>query len=189
MAWNKIKQNLESFLSPALMGRVEYRVTGYRYLPDKSGRCYIVVDNREVLNMSDAHPLIRWYQTEQEIKNDSCVKIPISKEDLEIVRKDSGGTVPEERLAVIIRNRKISIYAKEMMALQVALCKSDFYEAANLFLSDSIENSLGSKDILLNIFALVDRRVGKKRLASMAELIKLKHPGVQFFYELRCSTM
>ncbi|HYE09093.1 MAG TPA: hypothetical protein VEF53_02825, partial [Patescibacteria group bacterium] len=59
----------------------------------------------------------------------------------------------------------------------------------NKFLSISIEESIESKDILLNIFALVDRRIGKKRLLSMTEKMKLKHPIVQYFYELRLSTL
>ncbi|CAM3561058.1 hypothetical protein PAGL106935_12635 [Paenibacillus glucanolyticus] len=32
MFWSKLKQQLESFLSSALHGRVEYRATSYRYL-------------------------------------------------------------------------------------------------------------------------------------------------------------
>lgn len=35
----------------------------------------------------------------------------------------------------------------------------------------------------------VDRRVGKKRILNMAEKMKLKHPILQFFYELRLSTL
>lgn len=185
MAWSKIKQNLESFLSPSLVGKVEYRATGYRYLPDKSGRCYIIVDKKEILNMSEGTAMLPWYQTEQEIKNNPDIQIPVGKEDLEMVRKDMGELVPDERLAVIARDRKISVYAKELLAAQAALCKSDFYSMANLFLSDSIEKNLESKDMLLNIFALIDRRVGKKRILSMEEKMKLKHPIVQYFYDLR----
>lgn len=188
MAWSKTKQQLESFLSPTLVGRVEYRATSYRYLPDKSGQCYIMVDKKEVFNMNGTTTMVRWYQTEQEIKNDPSVEIPISNEDIEIIKKDTKGSVPDERLVIMARNRKVSVYAKELLAAQVALCKSDFYTTANRFLSDSIEKSLESKDILLNVFALIDRRVGKKRLLSMEEKIKLKHPIVQYFYELRRNT-
>ena len=45
MSWSKLKR-LESFLSPALVGRVEYRATSYRYAMNKSGDCYIAVDKR-----------------------------------------------------------------------------------------------------------------------------------------------
>jgi hypothetical protein len=188
MTWSKVKQNLESFLCPALYGRVEYRATSYRYLPDKAGSCYIAVDKKNVLNMSDI-TLIRWYQTEQEVKNDSDIQIPINNEEMEAVRKETKGLVPEDRLQVIARSRKLSVYAKELLAAQSSLSKSNFIVVANKFLATSIEESLESNDILLNILALVDRRVGKKRILKMTEQMKLKHPIVQYFYELRLSTL
>jgi len=189
MVWSKMKQQLESFLCPELVGRVEYRATSYRYLPDKAGQCYITVDKKEVFNMTDVTNALRWYQTEQEIKNDLHVQISVSADEIDIVRKDTGGRVPEDRLTVIARNSKVSAYAKEMLEAQVALSKSDFYSTANTFLSISIEDSLGSKDILLNVFAMVDRRMGKKRLLSMESKMKQKHPVVQYFYELRRCTL
>jgi hypothetical protein len=189
MAWSKVKQNLESFLCPALHGRVEYRATSYRYLPDRAGTCYITVDKKNVLNMSDITTLIKWYQTELEIKNDTDIQIPINNEEIEAVRKEMKGNVPEDRLQVIARARKLSENAKELLSAQSSLSKSNFTVVANKFLSTSIEESLESKDILLNILALVDRRVGKKRLLNMTEKMKLKHPIVQYFYELRLSTL
>ncbi len=185
MTWSKIKQNLEGFLSPELEGVVEYRATGYRYLPDKSGQCYIAVNKKEILSMRPGSAIITWYQNELEIKTKEDIKIPIQQEDIDAVRKSMGDKVPEERLVVIAEERKIASYAKEMIAAQGALCKSDFYTSANLFLSEPLERCLESKDILLNIFALMDRRLGKKRLLSMEGAMKLKHPAVQYFYELR----
>lgn len=189
MAWSKLKQLLESFLCPALNGRVEYRATSYRYSPDKAGHCYIAVDKKNVFNMSDSTTLIRWYQTELEIKNDPYIQMPINDEEIEAVRKDTVGIIPEDRLKVIATNRKRSEYAKELLLAQSILSKSDFTVVANKFLSISIEKSIESNDILLNILALVDRRVGKKRILNMAEEMKLKHPIVQYFYELRLSTL
>lgn len=188
MSWSKLKQQLESFLCPALIGRVEYRATGYRYVPDKAGLCYISVDKKNILNMNDKSSVIKWYQTELEIKNDPDFQIPISEEEIEWVRKDTKGPVPEDRLAVIARNRKITECAKELLSAQAALSKSNFIVVANKFLSTSIDESIESNDILLNILALVDRRVGKKRILNMSEKMKLKHPAVQYFYELRRST-
>lgn len=189
MSWSKLKQQLESFLCPALEGRVEYRATGYRYLPDKAGLCYIAVDKKNILNMRDATTLIKWYQTELEIKNDPTVEIPISNEEIEVIRKESKGAIPEDRLKIIVRGRKISEHAKEIFSAQSSLSKSNFTVVANKFLSRSIEENIESDDILLNILALVDRRVGKKRILNMKEKIKLKHPVVQYFYELRFNTL
>ncbi|RAP78473.1 hypothetical protein [Paenibacillus montanisoli] len=189
MSWSKLKQQLESFLCPALIGRVEYLATSYRYLPDKAGTCYIAVDKKNVFNMSDVTSLIRWYQTELEIKNDSDIQIPIYNEEIEAVRKDTKGLVPEERLKVIARGRKISEYAKDLLSAQSTLSKSNFNVEATRFLARSIEESIESNDILINVLALVDRRIGKKRILNMREKIKLKHPIVQYFYELRLSTL
>lgn len=185
MIWSKMKQQLEGFLSPALVGRIEYRASGYRYLPDKSGRCYITVDKKDVFNMCDSTKQFQWYESEQDIKNDPKIQLPITVEEIEMAKKETLGKVPEDRLAVIIRNRKAATYAKEMMIAQGILSKSDFFDVANSFLSEPIEKSLESKEILINVLALVDRRVGKKRILSMEESIKLRHPIVQYFYELR----
>lgn len=188
MSWSKLKQQLEGFLSPALHGRVEYRAPAYRYLTDKSGTCYITVDKKNVLNMSDKNNPIRWYQTELEVKNDPELRIPVTNDDIEVVRAATKGPVPEERLIVMARSRKSSEHAKELMAAQAALSKSNFIVAANKFLTTPIEESLESEDILMNVLALVDKRVGKKRILGMAEKMKLKHPVVQYFYELRRGT-
>ncbi|WP_217593510.1 hypothetical protein [Cohnella sp. GbtcB17] len=187
MSWSKLKQQLEGFLSPALNHRVEYRAQGYRYLPDKPGVCYITVDKKNILNMNDKTNAIRWYQTELEIKNDPDIQIPISKEDIEAIRKNTKGTVPEDRLIVMARSRKSTEHAKALLSAQVSLSKSNFIAVANQYVSTSIEESIESDDIVLNILALVDRRVGKKRVLNMAGQMKFKHPIVQYFYELRRS--
>lgn len=185
MNWNKLKKQLESFLSPSLEGRVTYSSTGYRYSADKKNQCYILVDKKEVLNtrMSDLN--IKWYQTEQEVKADPNVSIHITDEEIEKVRRDSGGKIPEERLAVIARNQILNAYAKDVLKAQVDLLKSDFGKVALEYLSKPVEECLGSDDVLLNIFALMDRRVGKKRVVALENAYRLKHPVVRYFYDLR----
>lgn len=183
MAWNKTKQQLESFICPALINKVEYRATGYRYAHDKSGRSYITVDKEEVFNTSNNKTNIRWYKTVQEIKKDESIQIPVTESDIEDIRKDN---IPEEALIKMARNKKLSIVAESIMKEQTILTKSDFSELANQFMTSSVDNCLLSDSILLNIFALIDRRVGKKRLRMLSDEIKTKHPVVRYFYELRC---
>lgn len=183
MAWNKQKQLLESFISPSLIGRIEYRATSYRYAHDKSGRCYLSVDKKDIFNMSDNNKLIKWYHTAQDIKKDESFQIPITSEELEQVRKSN---IPEEAVLRVARNRKMSLYADKIMKVQIDLSKSNFEKEANQFLTSSIEACIDSDNILLNVFALIDRRVGKKRLRSLKDEIGLKHPCVQYFYKIRC---
>lgn len=186
MAWSKIRQQLDNFLYPGLKGILQYGATGYRYTPDKSGMNYITINKKNIFNMNDTTTTIKWYQTEQEIKNDKNIILPISHEEIEAIRTETKGTVPEDRLIIMARNKKIVVYAKEILIAQSNLSKSNFQVAGNLFLSTSIEDSLESSDILLNILALVDKRVGKKRLLKISDIIRLKHPVVQYFYNLRC---
>ncbi|KAA8785089.1 hypothetical protein EC604_14690 [Paenibacillus amylolyticus] len=190
MSWSKLKQQLDSFLSPTLAGTVAYRATSYRFLPDKSGSCYLTVDQKNILNMADTTTTpIRWYQTDQEIKNDPGIVIPVSPEEIEAIRKETKGAVPEERLEIMVRGRKSTSHAKELLAAQAALSKANFTAVATTFLATSIEDNLESSDILLNILALIDRRVGKKRILNMSDSIKMKHSAVQYFYELRRRTV
>lgn len=187
MAWSKIRQQLDNYLYPGLKGILTYDATGYRYAPDKSGMNYIIINKKKIFNMKDTTTTIKWYQTEQEIKNDKTILLPVSDQEIEAIITETNGKVPEDRLTILARNKKIVISAKELLAAQSALSKSDFQMTANKYLSNSIEDSLESSDILLNVLALVDKRVGKKRLIKMSDKIKLKHPVVQYFYNLRCS--
>lgn len=187
MAWSKTRQQLDNFLYPSLKGILVYEATGYRYSPDRTGMNYITINKKKIFNMKDATTTIKWYQTEQEIKNDKNIFLPISDEDIEILRSENDDVVPEDRLIIMARNKKIVVFAKEILKAQSSLSKSDFQLTANKYLSSSIDESLDSSDILLNILALVDKRVGKKRLIKISDMIKLKHPVVQYFYNLRCS--
>ncbi|MCK8061500.1 MULTISPECIES: hypothetical protein [unclassified Fusibacter] len=187
MIWNKLKKQLESFLCPALIGKVEYLPSGYRYLPDKVIQCYLTVDKEEVFNTSKKSLSFQWYGSEQEVKSDTGLKVTVTPEEVSAVKKVLNENVPEDRLAKIAGDRKAAQLAKQIYASQGNLFKSDFQKKAVLFLSESIESSLDSDDILLNVLAIIDRRVGKKRLLSMKETIQMKHPVVRYFYDLRVS--
>ncbi len=136
--------------------------------------------------MRDSASVVKWYQTEQEIKSDSEVSVYISNDEIEKVRKNSGGKIPEERLMVIARNQVLNAYSKDVLKAQSSLLKSDFNKVALEYLSMSIDECLESDEILLNIFALMDRRVGKKRIAMLEKKYQLKHPpAVRYIYNLR----
>lgn len=185
MNWNKLKKQLETFLSPAIEGRVTYSSTGYRYTPDKKKQCYILVDKSEILSIRSGDSGLKWYQNEQEIKEDSMVQLHVSADDIERVRQTSSGKIPEERLEIIARNQIMNTYAKDVMKAQANLFKSDFSQTAATYLKKPIDECLKSDDILLNIFALLDRRVGKNRLVKLEDAYRLKHPAVQYFYRMR----
>lgn len=60
-----------------------------------------------------------------------------------------------------------------------------FYAAFNEFDNQSIEASLGSPNLLVRIVAILDRRVGKRRLEAMWEDLSREDGILQDFYFLR----
>ena len=57
-----------------------------------------------------------------------------------------------------------------------------FYEAFGIFDNQSIEKSLASENLLVRIFALLDRRLGKRRLLALEESMGQEPDWVRAFY-------
>lgn len=60
-----------------------------------------------------------------------------------------------------------------------------FYNAFAEFDQQGIEMSLKSENLIVRIFAVLDRRVGKRRLALMKETIAEEPDTFQEFYAIR----
>lgn len=60
-----------------------------------------------------------------------------------------------------------------------------FYSAFEEFDNQSIDESLKSDNLLVRIFAILDRRAGKRRLVKMREGIDNEPELFQFFYKVR----
>ena len=60
-----------------------------------------------------------------------------------------------------------------------------FYNAFNEFDNQSIERSLYSENLLIRIFAILDRRVGKRTLSKLRENIQNEPQVFQQFFSIR----
>lgn len=60
-----------------------------------------------------------------------------------------------------------------------------FYEAFAIFDSQSIEESLESDNLIVRIMAILDRRVGKRRLIKIKETIEEEEPVFREFFAIR----
>ena len=60
-----------------------------------------------------------------------------------------------------------------------------FYRAFDEFDNQSIEKSLYSENLLVRIFAVLDRRVGKRKLISMKETIENEPDTFKEFFAIR----
>jgi hypothetical protein len=185
MSWSKLKKNLESHIAPSLVGQVEYSAAGYKFAADKSGICYVTVNRMNIFKMNEKMSPVNWYTSEQEILKDPKIEIWVTEEEIQKIEKQMGENVPKERLQVIAKKQKSATVAKQIFMAQTAMTKSNFTVVATHFLARPLEESLESEDIMLNVLALIDRRLGKKRLQNMRAAMKTKHPIVQYFYALR----
>lgn len=64
-------------------------------------------------------------------------------------------------------------------------CQQCFYNAFNEFDNQSIEKSLESENMLIRIFAVLDRRVGKRKLEKIKLTIEDEPEIFQKFYSIR----
>lgn len=184
MNYNKLKQRLESFLSPKLSQRVRYGANAYRFQPEKSNYCYLLVDNLEILNSKAGIESIQWFKTEQEVLTSAGLEVLVGSAEVEAVRRALGDKVPPERLLGIAKDRKERQVAKAIFKAQSDLFKTDFQAQAQFYMTEPLESSLYSEEILLNIWALTDRRLGSKRIQALAPLMREKHPVVRYVYEI-----
>lgn len=60
-----------------------------------------------------------------------------------------------------------------------------FYNAFHAYQNSSINESLLSPDPVVRLFAILDRRVGKRRLQAMALEVEKQPEWLQIFYRLR----
>ncbi|WP_180146924.1 SF0329 family protein [Desulfoluna butyratoxydans] len=155
MQWSKLKKKVEAFFSDSIQGRVELRSTSYRESHDREGRGYITFDKKEIWNMST----ISFYPKEY-------------KQVDEIVKRD-----------------KIIPYEAQSLAYQELANKGEFnqygfYVALREYCNNSIEESLSSKSLLIKCIAMLDYRLGKRKLKSLD--VSNEHDKVIQFFKIRC---
>ena len=143
-SWNYVKKRLESeFMAPSLRGRVTYFMTRYDHAHDKAGRVAVRVDGKEILKGSDMSWWIRGTEYEKRV--------------LELF--------PEIRDLKSQKQREEAVWNAAVDLGCITRC--DFYDAYDTFENQSIDDSLNGKNGLVKLFAVLDRRVGKRRLKKL----------------------
>ena len=155
--WSGIRKKLETdYLCPALRGRVRYFATTYRESHDQEGRAAILVDGVEVLK-SDyfTYSRVLWQRARD-------------------YRDEQG-----------LNWREAYLKADKAVLEDGLFDQRDFYMAFQRFDNQSIESSLTDENPIIRVFALLDRRLGKRRLAALEETMEQELDWVRPFYLLR----
>lgn len=160
-SWSGIRKKLEEdYLCHALRGRIQYFVTRYRESHDrKEGRVAILLDGKELLKSDSFDFGDKYYRNWHKLwQNASSENSDISD---------------------------VFFHACEGAVNDGCIDPKRFYDAFYIYDNQSIEESLSSTNALVRVFALLDRRVGKRRLLAIADKMEDERPWVQVFYFLR----
>ena len=158
MRWTQLKSRLSELVVPELRDRIALHQARYRYTREEVGRVWLTIDGREVAQF------------------DSSTYVRRRAEMACALERDSDMTSPEADAAARQELREAGLY--------------DDYEAiADLerYLSLSIDDALASPSPLVRALAVIDRRVGKRRLRALAAN-PIQHPLVRQLLLLRLET-
>ena len=158
--WSGIRNKLESdYLCPALRGHIQYFATSYSKSADHEGRAAIRVDGVEVLRSNYYTYFENVWTKFHHLRSTTLKDCDSAKEAI----------------------NQAHAYALE----QGTFDQKVFYEAFGIFDNQSIEKSLTSENPLVRIFALLDRRLGKRRLLALEESMEQELDWVRAFYVIR----
>ena len=157
--WSGIRNKLENdYLCPALRGHIQYFAASYSKSADHEGRAAIRMDGVEVLRSN-------YYAYEQNYWNRYQA----------LRREGIGQDDPKAPFRL----------AHEGTLNDGCFDNGFFYQAFHEFDNQSIEKSLVSENPLVRIFALLDRRLGKRRLPALEESMEQELYWVRAFYVIR----
>lgn len=156
MRWTKLKQKVESRFADSVRGRVQIGSTQYRKPRSEGGRGWIRVDGEEIANFS----------TVDSGQIHGSVFHETSAQDYP---KHAGPKSEDRAEGNLVERGEFSRY--------------DLHEACFTALNLGIDDALSSHHPLIQALAVLDRRLGKRRLR--ADDLHLEHPLPRFLLQLR----
>lgn len=170
-SWSATRKKLEGeLICNDLKGRVRYFITRYNNAHDESGRFAILIDGKEVITGNE----FLYYQKYSDIEN----KL---KEENSIHKRHWNGKSVENEEINEIYERKI----EKLMEMNGEISVWQFNNAIEEYLNQSIEKSIISDNPFIRMFAILDRRVGKRTLEKLKDKIDKEPIWLQQFYLLR----
>ena len=147
------------YLCPALRGHIQYFAASYSKSADHEGRAAIRMDGVEVLRSNYYTYFENVWTKFHHLRSTTLKDHDSTKEAID----------------------RAHAYALE----QGTFDQKVFYEAFGIFDNQSIEKSLVSENPLVRIFALLDRRLGKRRLLALEDSMEQELDWVRAFYVIR----
>ncbi len=165
MRWSKTRKLLHARLADSLTGRLGVHVTRYGWTRDEDGRAWVTFDGREVASFCFWSFHNRYYPLAEDIR-------------------EVGGTEPYRDLPARDVDRAGS-EAREILHRRGIFGEDEFLDAVREYLRLSVDDALRSGNPLVRALAMLDRRLGKRRLRMLRLERGVEHPVVRLFLGLR----
>lgn len=158
-SWSGMRKQLEQeYICDALKGRIQYFATRYRQSHDQEGRVAVRLDGEEIFKSC----YYAWQEKREEVIKSNAVS------------KSEATSYWDYWDKVHLETRNHGGFDQY-----------GFYQAFHEYQNQSIEESLESKDPVVRLFAVLDQRVGKRRLEKIKDSIPSQPAWLQVFYRLR----
>jgi len=142
----------------SLKGRIQYFATRYRESHDQQGRVAIRLDRKEIFKSC----FCDWQAKRDEVVSSKAISKEQANSHLDYWDKMHSET----------KNHG-------------GFDQYGFYEAFHEYHNQSIEKSLASSDPVVRLFAIMDKRVGKRRLEKLLLETEQQPEWLQVFFKLR----
>ncbi len=151
----------EDLLCEKLRGRVQYFFTIYHNAPDQYGRFAVRVDGTEIFKANPYNESV-YIRYERELKAAWKAEHIFEKE-----------------------NQRIEKEAAQKAVSEGYEDSYDVFRAIELYRNQKPEQSLWSDNLLLRMFAVLDRRIGKRTLMKLTDVYEYLPDWLKQFYGLR----
>ncbi len=171
-SWSGVRQKLENkFLCEKLRGRIQYFCTHYHNAPDDYGRIAIRLDGKEcVLGNPYSYHVKGYGWLELKMKREN--KVPRRK-------WTPNGAIHDAE------NKEVEDAVKKIAMADGVFELHDITDAIRIYTQSSIDSSLEHENPMVRLFAVLDYRVGKRRLHKIANTIDEQPKWLKQFYILR----
>lgn len=158
--WSYIRHKLENeYLAESLRGHLQYFAASYSKCHDHEGRAAIRLDGEEILKSSYFEKMI------------------LQSREFHRLYDNGAGSFGECWYRAFDEAENCGGFDQRT-----------FYAAFGEFDSQDIETSLASESLIVRIFAVLDRRVGKRRLRKMLDEGENENVIFQMFLYIRCES-
>lgn len=170
-SWSGLRKELENdFICDSLKGRIQYFLTHYHGAPDNYGRVAVRVDGKEIIRGNPYSFFIKYSGITDQ-----------AKRELDIPRRKWTG----KEFLYDEENKAVEQSVEEMAIEDGVFEIYHITDAIREYKNQPIEQSICSVNPVIRMFAVLDRRVGKRTLKKIAEAIEEQPEWLQYFYKLR----